>query len=66
MYDKYGGFCLETMAYVDAVNHPEFPLITLRPGRLQVLLLVGASARFTCYILRAQASISSKIGVLVS
>ena len=34
VYDQYGGFCLETMGYVDAVNHPEFPSQTLRPGQV--------------------------------
>ncbi|TKW04775.1 hypothetical protein SEVIR_7G131200v4 [Setaria viridis] len=34
VYEKHGGFCLETMGYVDAVNHPEFPSQTLRPGQV--------------------------------
>nr|CAB3484737.1 unnamed protein product [Digitaria exilis] len=34
VYEKYAGFCLETMGYVDAVNHPEFPSQTLRPGQV--------------------------------
>ncbi|EES10935.1 hypothetical protein BDA96_06G116000 [Sorghum bicolor] len=34
VYDRYAGFCLETMGYVDAVNHPEFPSQTLRPGQV--------------------------------
>ncbi|CAL5016608.1 unnamed protein product [Urochloa decumbens] len=34
VYEKYGGFCLETMGYVDAVNHTEFPSQTLRPGQV--------------------------------
>ncbi|XP_062225822.1 uncharacterized protein LOC133924344 isoform X2 [Phragmites australis] len=34
VYEQYGGFCLETMGYVDAVNHPEFPSQTLRPGQV--------------------------------
>lgn len=34
VYNQYGGFCLETMGYVDAVNHPEFPSQTLRPGEV--------------------------------
>jgi hypothetical protein len=34
VYDRYAGFCLETMGYVDAVNHPEFPSLTLRPGQV--------------------------------
>jgi aldose 1-epimerase len=31
-YKKYGGFCLETQHYPDAVNHPDFPSVILRPG----------------------------------
>lgn len=34
VYQQYGGFCLETQAYPDAVNHPEFPQITVRPGQV--------------------------------
>jgi aldose 1-epimerase len=34
VYDRYAGFCLETMGYVDALNHPEFPSQTLRPGQV--------------------------------
>ncbi|KAL6845747.1 hypothetical protein ACP4OV_024322 [Aristida adscensionis] len=34
VYEKHAGFCLETMGYVDAVNHPEFPSQTLRPGQV--------------------------------
>ena len=33
VYDQYAGFTLETMGYVDAVNHPEFPSQTLLPGQ---------------------------------
>ncbi|TVU14206.1 hypothetical protein EJB05_37658 [Eragrostis curvula] len=33
VYNQYAGFTLETMGYVDAVNHPEFPSQTLRPGQ---------------------------------
>lgn len=29
---KYGGFCLETQHFPDAINHPTFPLVVLRPG----------------------------------
>ena len=29
---KYGGFCLETQHFPDAINHPEFPSVVLRPG----------------------------------
>ncbi|CCH48783.1 aldose epimerase family protein [Pseudodesulfovibrio piezophilus] len=32
MYGYRSGFCIETQAYVDAPNRPEFPAITLRPG----------------------------------
>jgi len=31
-YVKYGGFCLETQHFPDAINHPEFPSVVLRPG----------------------------------
>ncbi|EAZ30964.1 hypothetical protein OsJ_15042 [Oryza sativa Japonica Group] len=34
VYQQYGGFCLETQGYVDAVNHPEFPSMTVRPGQV--------------------------------
>ncbi|KAL6650842.1 hypothetical protein ACP70R_009767 [Stipagrostis hirtigluma subsp. patula] len=34
VYEQYGALCLETMGYVDAVNHPEFPSQTLRPGQV--------------------------------
>ncbi|KAL5216626.1 hypothetical protein ABZP36_008027 [Zizania latifolia] len=34
VYGQYGGFCLETQGYVDAVNHPEFPSQTVRPGQV--------------------------------
>ncbi|CAL5016575.1 unnamed protein product [Urochloa decumbens] len=33
VYNQYAGFTLETMGYVDAVNHPEFPSQTLLPGQ---------------------------------
>ena len=31
-YVKYGGFCLETQHFPDAINKPEFPSVVLRPG----------------------------------
>lgn len=31
-YVKYGGFCLETQHFPDAINHPSFPSVVLRPG----------------------------------
>ncbi|MDB5297198.1 MAG: Aldose 1-epimerase, partial [Phycisphaerales bacterium] len=31
-YVYQGGFCLETQHFPDAVNHPSFPTIVLRPG----------------------------------
>jgi aldose 1-epimerase len=31
-YVKYGGFCLETQHFPDAINRPEFPNVVLRPG----------------------------------
>jgi len=30
---KYGGFCLETQHFPDAINQPNFPSVVLRPGR---------------------------------
>ena len=30
-YGKYAGVCLETQHYPDAIHHPEFPSIVLRP-----------------------------------
>ena len=33
-YGRYGGFCLETQGYPDAVNHPEFPSQTVRRGQV--------------------------------
>ncbi|KAF8714955.1 hypothetical protein HU200_027496 [Digitaria exilis] len=33
VYNQYAGFTMETMGYVDAVNHPEFPSQTLLPGQ---------------------------------
>jgi aldose 1-epimerase len=32
-YRKHQGFCLETQHFPDAVNHPNFPSIILRPGQ---------------------------------
>lgn len=32
-YAKHAGFCLETQHFPDAVNHPNFPLVILRPGQ---------------------------------
>ncbi len=29
---KYGGFCLETQHFLDAIDHPAFPSVALRPG----------------------------------
>jgi aldose 1-epimerase len=31
VYGKHSGFCLETQHYPDAVNHPAFPSVILRP-----------------------------------
>ena len=31
-YVKFGGFCLETQHFPDAINHPAFPSVVLRPG----------------------------------
>lgn len=32
VYGKHSGFCLETQHHPDAINHPNFPSIILRPG----------------------------------
>ncbi|KAL6650843.1 hypothetical protein ACP70R_009768 [Stipagrostis hirtigluma subsp. patula] len=34
VYEQYGAFTLESMGYVDAVNHPEFPSQIVRPGQV--------------------------------
>ncbi|EMS48569.1 Aldose 1-epimerase [Triticum urartu] len=34
VYGQYGALCLETQAYPDAVNHPEFPSSIVRPGEV--------------------------------
>jgi aldose 1-epimerase len=31
-YVKFGGFCLETQHFPDAINQPHFPSVVLRPG----------------------------------
>ena len=31
-YVKFGGFCLETQHFPDAINQPSFPSVVLRPG----------------------------------
>ncbi len=31
-YPKFGGFCLETQHFPDAINQPSFPTVVLRPG----------------------------------
>ena len=33
-YRKHGGFCLETQAYPDSVNQPNFPNVILKPGEV--------------------------------
>jgi aldose 1-epimerase len=33
VYAKHQGFCLETQHFPDAVNHPNFPSVILRPGQ---------------------------------
>lgn len=33
VYTRGGGFCLETQNWPDSVNHPEFPRITVEPGK---------------------------------
>lgn len=32
VYQRHGGFCLETQHFPDSVNHPDFPSTILRPG----------------------------------
>jgi len=32
-YQQYHGFCLETQYFPDAINHPNFPSIVLKPGK---------------------------------
>lgn len=34
VYQQYGGFCLETQVYPDAIHRPEWPSPILRPGQL--------------------------------
>jgi aldose 1-epimerase len=33
-YDRFGGICLETQNWPDAVNHPDFPDPFLKPGEI--------------------------------
>ena len=33
-YGMYGGVCLETQRYPDAIHHPHFPSVVLRPGEV--------------------------------
>ncbi len=32
-YRQHGGFCLETQHFPDAIHHPDFPSVVLRPGQ---------------------------------
>ena len=32
VYQQHAGFALEPQHYPDAINHPEFPSVVLRPG----------------------------------
>jgi aldose 1-epimerase len=32
-YKKHAGFCMEAQHFPDAVNHPEFPSVILKPGQ---------------------------------
>ena len=34
VFDKHGGFCLETQHYPDSPNKPQFPSTVLRPGQV--------------------------------
>uniref|UniRef100_A0A0E0KRE2 Aldose 1-epimerase n=1 Tax=Oryza punctata TaxID=4537 RepID=A0A0E0KRE2_ORYPU len=33
-YGQYGALCLETQGFPDAVNHPNFPSVIVRPGQV--------------------------------
>ncbi|MEQ1404607.1 aldose epimerase family protein [Neorhizobium sp. Rsf11] len=33
-YGPFAGFCLETQVWPDAINHPDFPNVVLRPGEV--------------------------------
>jgi aldose 1-epimerase len=33
-YRRYSGICLETQRYPDAIHHPNFPSVVLRPGEV--------------------------------
>jgi aldose 1-epimerase len=33
VYNRHAGFALEPQHFPDAINHPEFPSVVLRPGR---------------------------------
>jgi aldose 1-epimerase len=33
VYEQYGALCLETQGFPDAVNHPNFPSVIVRPGQ---------------------------------
>jgi aldose 1-epimerase len=33
VYGQYGALCLETQGFPDAVNHPNFPSVIVRPGQ---------------------------------
>jgi aldose 1-epimerase len=32
IYERHAGFALEPQHFPDAINHPEFPSVVLRPG----------------------------------
>ncbi|KAG8082131.1 hypothetical protein GUJ93_ZPchr0014g47590 [Zizania palustris] len=34
VYGQYGALCLETQGFPDAVNHPNFPSVIVRPGQV--------------------------------
>jgi len=34
VYNKHAGFCLETQGFPDAINHPQFPSVIVRPGEI--------------------------------
>ena len=46
VYGKHGGFCMEAQHFPDSPNHPEFPSVILRPGKVyEQLTIYRFSAR---------------------
>nr|XP_043616332.1 galactose mutarotase-like [Erigeron canadensis] len=40
VYEKYGGYCLETQGFPDSVNHPNFPSQIVQPGQKYTHVMV--------------------------